>query len=230
LKKHFLHIIYLFVFIQVFSCRKPEDNTVYTISGTLIENCGGAPKANAYMEMFQNWFSGPGNSQRLYTDTDNHGRFKFEYKDQTGEPISLWYGTNSYNSTKILTSLPAKQNLELGNVYIQNKTYLYVKLNFNTSQSINDTLYYAILPSLGPKTFTGPFTSITDSVYVQKGQFQGENTFNVPNEQGRFIWGIGFSDYKQALNSIVPDVADYHVGHFTYRGCGYKDTAYINVP
>jgi hypothetical protein len=180
------------------------------------------------MEMFQNWFSGSGSSQRLYTYTDNNGRFKFEYKNQTDSHISLWYGTNSNNTTKILMGLPAKQNIELGNVYVENKTYLYVKINCNSPHSISDTLYYAIF---GTKTSIGPFQTILyDSVLASKGVFAGENSYNIPNETGNLVWGLGYEDFMRANNSLRPNILDYHIECFTYRGCGYKDTAFINVP
>ncbi|MCE3279397.1 MAG: hypothetical protein K0S44_1588 [Bacteroidetes bacterium] len=214
--------------MQVLSCKKEE--TPYTITGTLRENCGAPPLAGAYLELFQDVTpGGMSKSQTLYTNTDNNGNFSFTYKNNTSIPLSLFYGTAS-TSHKILTAIPAEKNIDLGDVYTNNKSYLYVKINFNTPHGINDTIYYAILPSSGPKKFAGPFFSVLlDSFLISRGHFTGGEVGYTGYEQGELIWGLGYSDMQTALNSMRPDISNYNYVTFRYRGCGYKDTAYINV-
>jgi hypothetical protein len=185
---------------------------------------------NAYMEMFQNWFSGSGSSQRLYTYTDKNGRFKFEYKNQTDSHISLWYGTNSNNTTKILMGLPAKENIELGNIYINNKVTIIIKLKPNASYTSSDTLYYSVGEILGYSKITGPFhEAIVDTVITEKWFTIGENSYNVKVDQTALYWGIGWQDFYHSLvtwNTSNP----YHKIPFTARGNCQVDTAYLNIP
>ncbi|MCE3279396.1 MAG: hypothetical protein K0S44_1587 [Bacteroidetes bacterium] len=230
MKKLYLFIICAAILFLMPSCKKEEEMPAYTITGTLKENCGSLPLAGAYLELFQDVPpGGMSKSQTLHTNTDNNGHFSFTYKDNTSIPLSLFYGTAS-SSSKILMGIPAEKNIDLGDVYTNNKSYLYIKINYDNSHSASDTLYYAILPSSAPRTFAGPFpVTFIDSVRISKGHFAGDNSYNGTNEEGRLIWGLGYNDYKQSLNSIIPETPDYHVEHFIYRSCGYKDTAFIKV-
>lgn len=209
-----------------------EPEPVYTVSGTLKENCGGPVVSNGYLELTQagGIFSSPG--QTLFTHTDTAGRFVFSYKNKNGEDLILDYGTSTAGAHhRILAGIPAKKNIDLGDEFVLNQSFLYVKFRFNSSYTTNDTLYYALLPSAGPKTFSGPFSPILiDSVLVTKGAFTYDNYYALQSEPGRLIWGMGYSDYSQALWSIVPETPDYHVENFIFRGCGFNDTAVINVP
>ncbi|MCE3279399.1 MAG: hypothetical protein K0S44_1590 [Bacteroidetes bacterium] len=226
MKKIYLYIICPVILFHIPSCKKEE--TPYTITGTLRENCAAPPLAGAYLELFQDGSSlGTSKSQTLYTNADNNGHFSFTYKNSSSIPLLLRYGTAS-SSKRILIGIPAEKNLDLGDVYTDNKSYLYIKINYASPHTINDTLYYAVT---GTKFKHGPFPSVSyDSILARKGMFAGDNSYNAHNESGELVWGLGYGDFMAANNSLRPDLTDYHVEKFSYRGCGYKDTAVINVP
>lgn len=227
-------ILILFPLVILSGCEDgflEEPEPVYIISGTLKESCGGPVVPNAYLEIFQNsgLFTSP--SQGWSTYSDSNGRFEFNYKNSSGMSFNLDCGSpGAFANHRIMGGIPAKKNIDLGDQFLLNQSYLYIKVRFNSAYSTNDTLYYALLPSAGPRTFNGPFPStLMDSVLVTKGAFTYGNYYALQNEPGRLIWGIGYSDYNNSLQSNRPDLPDYHIESFTFRGCGYNDTAVINV-
>jgi hypothetical protein len=158
--KRFGHIICLVALVQILSCKKEEEMPAYTITGTLRENCGSAPLAGAYLELFQDVTpGGMSKSQTLYTHTDDNGHFSFTYNDNTSIPLSLFYGTAA-SSSKILMGIPAEKNIELGNIYANGKGNFYIKLNATNSYTSSDTIYFTNFHKFNQKhKLCGPFTS-----------------------------------------------------------------------
>jgi hypothetical protein len=230
MNKQYFFIIYVAILFLMPSCKKEEEMPAYTITGTLRENCGSPPLAGAYLELFQDVTPGGiSKSQTLYTNTDNNGHFSFTYKDNTSIPLSLFYGTAT-SSSKILMGIPAEENIDLGDIYVNNKVTIILKLNTSTVYSSADTLYYAIGEIVGYKTLPAPLTNgIIDTFYTRKGFTIGDNSYNVPVEQTAIYWGIGYSDfYNSAItwNTSNP----YHKIPFSVNGNCKIDTAYLNIP
>ncbi|MCE3279398.1 MAG: hypothetical protein K0S44_1589 [Bacteroidetes bacterium] len=216
--------------VQILSCKKEEEMPAYTITGNLRENCGSPPLSGAYLELFQDGSSlGTSKSQNVNTTTDNNGHFSFTYKNSSSLPLLLRYGTAS-SSRRILIGIPAEKNIDLGDIYVNNKVTIILKLNTSTVYSTADTLYYAIGEIVGYKTLPAPLTNgIIDTFYKRKGFTLGDNSYNVPVEQTAIYWGIGYSDfYNSAIswNTSNP----YHKIPFSVNGNCKIDTAYLNIP
>lgn len=235
--KRVQRILLYFLFLSVvFGCKKTEPKTpaqIYTISGTLKESCGGFSVSNGYLELIQSSGIGTPAGQTLYTYTDSAGRFSFSYKNKNGEGLLLDYGVpGAFANQRLLVGIPASENIDIGNVYLQNKNHIYLKINHYSAHSVNDNLYYAVRYNGPIKTLIGPFPTISvDSILVEKGSFiGGDASYNVPIEDGILLWGLNYNDFLMASASLAPETPDYHIEHFNFRGCGYNDTALINVP
>lgn len=215
MKKLYLFIICAAILFLMPSCKKEEEMSAYTITGTLRENCGSPPLTNAYLELFQDAPSGFGKSQTLYTYTDGNGKFTFTYKSTSIGSLSLFYGTPA-SSTRIL-NMASEKNLNLGDIYINNKVTIIIKFKPISQYSSLDTLYYGVGHIVGNYYKIGPFYSeMFDTLYANNGYTMGGNSYGA-DEQTALYWGMGWNDYYQALlnwNSNSP----YHKIPFKTRG------------
>ncbi len=230
------NIKYALLFIIVISlakckCNKDDDpKPEYTVTGTYYSACNGSVLSNTTIVLYQMQvatISGVQSAQSYSATTDANGRFSIKYtKPDADAPLIL----QDASSARI-EGIPSKQNIDLGNVYKTNKANIYMKIKFATPHSSSDTLYYSIRFAMTAKTIAGSFPSnFYDSVMLYRGTLSGGYAnYNTP-ETGQMLWGLGYSDYQMSLASISPSVADYHIVTFNYRGCGYKDSVFVNVP
>lgn len=215
------------IFILFFSCKKAEE-PAYTITGTLRETCGSPPKANAYLEISQIGTTFGQGGQRLYTNTDNEGRFSFTYKSISSSGLTLFYGSSA-SSTAILMGIPNKETLDLGDVYLNNKVTIIIKLIAGSAHSSSDTLYYGVGNIPANHYITGPFYShILDTICTRRGYSVGANSYNIKEEQTALGWGFGWEDYYHSI--LTWKTNPYHIIPFTTRGNCQIDTAYLNIP
>src|SRR3990172_354260 len=140
-KQPILLLLMISVFIMLTSgCERWK--TIYTISGTLYQNCDMVPKADRELELYQrvSFMSNPGQTLDIVT-TDSLGNYKFSYQHTkgTGDLIISLFDANF--PQKLLEWVPKNRSEEF-DIVVYEKATLEINLTTDTPYTENDTLYY----------------------------------------------------------------------------------------
>lgn len=165
--KRVQHILLYFLFISVVfaGCNKNEPEPLYFISGTLRSTCGGMPVPNTSIMLHYDSGVQHENTETHFTTTNAEGRFVFGYSTYFPRHYSVAIDAPHTVHNKLLRHIPSHQNIELGDVFIQQMSTLYIKLNVINPYSAADTLYIPYAPGQ-IITVPGPFSSgYLDTVY-----------------------------------------------------------------
>lgn len=194
------------------SCNK--DNTTYTLSGRLYEDCSLKPLANQQIYLYQRFVVyGFGNSSGggtiANTTTDANGYFKFNYQNQTSYGLSISTERNS-PEPGIIQNIPYSRNIDTLSGIAKPTTNVQVWLNATNPYTINDTLYIYRLDSI-LLAFHGPFNNgklyTTKSMPVQNA-----------NQDSMFI------EYK--INDTITNPNNYYYVRFKGINC---DTSKVTI-
>lgn len=130
----------LFLLTALSACRKLGRE--YTISGRVLQDCGGQPYANKTLSFWQqvgtNLFSTSGGELGT-TTTDANGNFTFNYNAKNSGDIRIQTPAGFGYST-LMSAVPSKKNLNDISI-VQDATYnLQLSLNVLNPRSASDTL------------------------------------------------------------------------------------------
>lgn len=146
------------------SCKKNDDGTSYSVSGTIYEDCNGQPAAGLSIELLQdvsgNVLTGQTSGGTLATTTtDANGNFSFEYNDQNPQEISI-ISRESGNVNHIMSGIPWRTNLS-GLIAYRHAptTNIQVAVNVINAHTANDTLVIADYTTMDVLKIPGPFQS-----------------------------------------------------------------------
>ena len=146
-------------------CSKEEDETIYTIQGTLYEDCSEKPVANKIIRLYQPeisyWFgSNPVGGVLATTLTDEKGGFVFQFTDKGGlyQQIDC-YTSSYYTYASLVEHLPTKTNLTGLSLYLSVTYSANIYLDVKNPYSSYDTLYYTDANVAKHRHITGPFHS-----------------------------------------------------------------------
>jgi hypothetical protein len=205
----------------------------FTVTGTLLEDCGGKPIANASVRAdmygdhtFNSDVLGIGNA---VTDANGH----FSMKCTTTFFGHLVLGVNGVKYIENFVVSPKYPDINFKNIYglIQQAVYIKVVAG-GSSYTPADTLFIDATP----------IHPIVSKGYIESNLVYGSNFIdqsvitNVddPNnilriDTGHVGWGIGINDYQHALkNAMIPPYT--HIIKYIRLGCAGTDTAVINIP
>lgn len=218
-------IILIFSVSSIFltNCLGDENPEIYTLTGTLYENCTFTPAANVNLvlwgydgSVFQEDVTGVKGS----ATTDENGNFSISYEKQPIRVDLSLETSNGINSLKVMKGIPNNENLELRNVFISNRGKLKITLDVINTYNSSDTLF--ISTSGKTTAFNGPFNSgILDTIEniiaspqaFDKDLFYRQRT----NEVVQLIWGI---------NRLVQNVKK--IPYYP-TGCGVIDEITLKI-
>ena len=159
-------LIYIFLGAFLYSCSKMEEEQdkseqLYTISGTLFEDCSGIPVSNLDLRLFQAEIKNlAGKTIKggvlANTSTDAEGRFIFQFYDKDGLYQQIDFFTGLSHST-IVDYLPSRTNLSNLVIYLHPTYSADIILEVKNSYSSTDTLFYTDANEAKHKYITGPF-------------------------------------------------------------------------
>lgn len=149
-------ILLILIFFATYSSCKKDKN--YTFTGTIYKNCDKEPAANREFYLRQEIVSGLTNisgGEIAFFSTDENGNFSVTFEDDNGAPIDLLA-----NPSPVFAGSPVMygvdpDDLDLGNLYINNRATIDFHLDVNNSYTNSDTL---IILGIGLEII-GPFTN-----------------------------------------------------------------------
>jgi hypothetical protein len=211
---------------------KSNPNT-FTVTGTLLEDCGGKPIANAPVRAdmygdhtFNSDVLGIGNA---VTDANGH----FSMKCSTTFFGHLVLGVNGVKYIENFAVSAKYPDIDFKNIYGLVQQAVYVKIIANgSSYSAKDTLFFYsdTLYPISNKAFLIR-SSWYGTNFIDPSAINGVNDPNnvLRNDTGLIIWGIGWRDYLKASKfPLTPPY--YHTIKYIRMGCAGTDTAVINIP
>jgi hypothetical protein len=205
----------------------------FTVTGTLLENCGGKPIANAPVRAdmygdhtFNSDVLGIGNA---VTDANGH----FSMKCSTAFAGVLVLGVNGVKYIDNFYISNSYPDINFKNIYGLVQQSVYVKIIAGgKSYTAKDTLFFYsdTLYPISNKAFLIR-SSWYGNVFVDPSALKGVNAQNssLRNDTGRIGWGIGWKDYLNSAQLLLTPPY-YHVVKYIRLGCAGTDTALINIP
>ncbi len=195
-------MLMLLVSFLLNACKEEEDKTVYTIKGRFIKSCDSpVPVPNRPFQLYyydsEKVYGKKNKSGVVATGvSDNDGRFSIEYTIKNSmvsdDGLDIQFDAGYYIST-FLSNIPHKQNIDVGDIYMDTNYFAIIKIKTSTSFD-NDTLYYNIANG-DHKGIIGPFSNeqIIDTMSFYRVEGYSSSTTPVRARQISipFNYGIG---------------------------------------
>ncbi len=213
--------ILLFIFLE---CRKEDDGVYrYAVHGSLYkdfnQDCNAVPYSGATMKLLYSYRTllDQGNYVLLGTYiTGSDGHFFIPYAKLKGsgelrliiEEHSFW--------------IAPSESIYL-DIILDEVVPVVIHLETDSTYSSSDTLYYATTgDGLKSSTLIGPFANGTiDTIYMSDA-FQPTGSYT-PNHQRvketSLLWGLGYKEYKKALDSSYYSSSSFNLVKFTPKWC-----------
>ncbi len=197
------------------SCGKEKEMLKYT--GTLYQDCAKKPAANREIRVYQDFEDNlikKNGGELARGTTDNLGNFSLSFKDDGGGGIRI-ETINTVNplllGTIVIEQLEPK-NIDLGDIYLNNRGNAYVFVNAANTYTSSDTLVWGFgeynrIKTSGP-FHNSPIDSIINYYFIEK-------------------YGSWKESLKWAINPTSE--ADFHIYYYELSGCGIIDTFIIDI-
>jgi len=210
-------LLLLSLTIVFLSCNKEKAVLKYT--GTLYKDCAKNPAANTEISVYQvreNNLIQKGGGELATGTTDALGNFSISFKDDNGAPIrieTINTGNPLLLGTIVIERLDP-ENIDLGELYINNRGNAYVFVEASNSYTSSDTLVWGY----PKKKIAGPFPASPIDSTVNYYFIEKYNERWAEGEMRRITW---------AVNPTADE--DFKTKYVKYSGCGIIDSFFINI-